>query len=264
MRGVLRRLPDQPRQWDQRQRGQDEERVLADVGPPVQGDDDRPQGQQGVEDPANHGAATLSSAACCAPCSSTGGTPSSTSPTTRSFWPPVGRPGWRTLEREGLPAPEETAAVFRERYLPLLFVPGAIEEIEYPGMIHELLGGFGVEVDGDGARPLPRRGARRLGARAAPRLAHPRAPRLAARTRAPDGARVERVRPWLAPPPGPGRYGARRAPRRRRLLLRGRPAQAPSRRLRGHARASSASSRPRRCSSATAATRTCAARRSWG
>ena len=54
--------------------------------------------------------------------------------------------GLATLERDGLPGPEETAAVFRERYLPLLFVPGAVEEVEYPGMIRELLGGFGVEV----------------------------------------------------------------------------------------------------------------------
>jgi putative hydrolase of the HAD superfamily len=55
--------------------------------------------------------------------------------------------GLGTLERDGLPAPAETAEVFRERYLPLLFVPGAVEEVEYPGMIRELLGGFGVEVD---------------------------------------------------------------------------------------------------------------------
>ena len=55
--------------------------------------------------------------------------------------------GLGTLEREGHPGPEQTAAVFRERYLPLLFVPGAIEEVEYPGMIRELLAGFGVEVD---------------------------------------------------------------------------------------------------------------------
>lgn len=54
--------------------------------------------------------------------------------------------GLATLERDRLPAPEETAAVFREQYLPLLFVPGAVEEIEYPGMIRELLGGFGVEL----------------------------------------------------------------------------------------------------------------------
>lgn len=54
--------------------------------------------------------------------------------------------GLATLERDGLPGHDETAAVFRDRYLPLLFVPGTIEEVEYPGLIRELLRGFGVEV----------------------------------------------------------------------------------------------------------------------
>jgi putative hydrolase of the HAD superfamily len=58
--------------------------------------------------------------------------------------------GLATLDRDGLPGPDETAARFREQYLPLLFVPGALDEVEYPGMIRELLEGFGVEVD-DGA-----------------------------------------------------------------------------------------------------------------
>jgi HAD superfamily hydrolase (TIGR01509 family) len=62
--------------------------------------------------------------------------------------------GWEAgldaLERDGLPTPDETAARFREHYLPLLFVPGSIDEVEYPGMIRELLEGFGVELD-DGA-----------------------------------------------------------------------------------------------------------------
>ena len=62
--------------------------------------------------------------------------------------------GWEaglgTLERDGLPGPDETAAVFRERYLPLLFVPGSVEEVEYPELIRELLDGFGVELtDGE-------------------------------------------------------------------------------------------------------------------
>jgi putative hydrolase of the HAD superfamily len=57
--------------------------------------------------------------------------------------------GLATLERDGLPGPEATAAVFRERYLPLLFVPGSVEEVEYPGMIRELLAGFGVELGDD-------------------------------------------------------------------------------------------------------------------
>jgi putative hydrolase of the HAD superfamily len=55
--------------------------------------------------------------------------------------------GLATLERDGLPGPDETAARFREQYLPLLFVPGSVDEVEYPGMIRELLEGFGVEVD---------------------------------------------------------------------------------------------------------------------
>ena len=62
--------------------------------------------------------------------------------------------GWKaglsTLDRDGLPGPDETAARFREQYLPLLFVPGSVDEVEYPGMIRELLEGFGVDVD-DGA-----------------------------------------------------------------------------------------------------------------
>jgi putative hydrolase of the HAD superfamily len=58
--------------------------------------------------------------------------------------------GLATLERDGLPGHDETAAVFRDRYMPLLFVPGAVEEVEYPGLVRELLGGFGVELsDGE-------------------------------------------------------------------------------------------------------------------
>jgi HAD superfamily hydrolase (TIGR01509 family) len=57
--------------------------------------------------------------------------------------------GLTTLERDGLPTPEQTAGVFREHYLPLLFVPGVLEEVEYPGMVRELLSGFGVEVSDD-------------------------------------------------------------------------------------------------------------------
>ena len=55
--------------------------------------------------------------------------------------------GLATLDHDGLPGPDETAARFREQYLPLLFVPGSVDEVEYPGMIRELLEGFGVDVD---------------------------------------------------------------------------------------------------------------------
>jgi putative hydrolase of the HAD superfamily len=54
--------------------------------------------------------------------------------------------GLAAINRDGLPDHEETASRFRERYVPLLWEPGSLEEIEYPGMIREALGGFGVEV----------------------------------------------------------------------------------------------------------------------
>jgi putative hydrolase of the HAD superfamily len=58
--------------------------------------------------------------------------------------------GWESglaaLGREDLPGHDETAARFRERYLPLLWVPGALDEIEYPGMVRELLEEFGVQI----------------------------------------------------------------------------------------------------------------------
>ena len=57
--------------------------------------------------------------------------------------------GLATLDREGLPGHEDTAARFRERYLPLLWIPGSLDEIEYPAMVRELLEGFGIELSDD-------------------------------------------------------------------------------------------------------------------
>ena len=54
--------------------------------------------------------------------------------------------GLAALAREDLPRHDETAARFRERYMPLLFVPGSLEEVEYPGLVRELLESFGVEI----------------------------------------------------------------------------------------------------------------------
>jgi putative hydrolase of the HAD superfamily len=36
---------------------------------------------------------------------------------------------------------------FQDAYLPLLIRPGAIEEVEYPGLVRSLLGDFEIEVD---------------------------------------------------------------------------------------------------------------------
>jgi putative hydrolase of the HAD superfamily len=57
--------------------------------------------------------------------------------------------GLAALGRDDLPGHVETAARFRERYVPLLWVPGSIEEVEYPGMVRDLLQGFGVDVSDD-------------------------------------------------------------------------------------------------------------------
>ena len=41
------------------------------------------------------------------------------------------------------------SARFRDAYLPVLFAPGVVEEIEYPGLVRTLLGESGIEVGED-------------------------------------------------------------------------------------------------------------------
>ena len=56
------------------------------------------------------------------------------------------------LQAIGRDDPEELArlsAQFRERYLPLLHAPGTLEEVEYPGLVRELLATFGIEAADD-------------------------------------------------------------------------------------------------------------------
>jgi putative hydrolase of the HAD superfamily len=65
------------------------------------------------------------------------------------------RAGLAALEREDLPEVERVAAHFRERYGPFFWTPGTVEELEYPGLVRQLLGDFGVEVtDGELTRFL--------------------------------------------------------------------------------------------------------------
>jgi putative hydrolase of the HAD superfamily len=54
--------------------------------------------------------------------------------------------GLEALGRDGLPDVERTAEHFREHYEPLFWIPGTVEEIEYPGLVRRLLGDFGIEV----------------------------------------------------------------------------------------------------------------------
>jgi putative hydrolase of the HAD superfamily len=59
------------------------------------------------------------------------------------------RAGLRALGRDD---PEELArlsAHFRERYLPLLDSPDTLDEVEYPGLVRELLAHFAIEASDD-------------------------------------------------------------------------------------------------------------------
>ena len=54
--------------------------------------------------------------------------------------------GLEALSRDDLAPGPEVLAHFREQFEPLFWVPGTLEEIEYPGVIRETLAHFGVEV----------------------------------------------------------------------------------------------------------------------
>jgi putative hydrolase of the HAD superfamily len=61
------------------------------------------------------------------------------------------------LDALGLDERPDVAAIaahFRETYLPLIWAPGTIEEVEYPGLVRELLGHFGIAVGDDLGRFL--------------------------------------------------------------------------------------------------------------
>jgi putative hydrolase of the HAD superfamily len=57
------------------------------------------------------------------------------------------RAGLAALGRDDLPDVDAVTAHFRERYEPLFWLPGTIEEIEYPGLVRQCLLDLGVEVD---------------------------------------------------------------------------------------------------------------------
>jgi putative hydrolase of the HAD superfamily len=57
--------------------------------------------------------------------------------------------GLASIGRDELPGHGEAAACFRDNYVPLLWRPGTLDEIEYPGLVRECLGELGVEVSDD-------------------------------------------------------------------------------------------------------------------
>ena len=57
--------------------------------------------------------------------------------------------GLDALTRDDLPPAQAVTQHFRERYQPLLFVDGAVDEIDYPGIVRACLDDLGVEVSDD-------------------------------------------------------------------------------------------------------------------
>jgi putative hydrolase of the HAD superfamily len=57
------------------------------------------------------------------------------------------RAGLAALGRDDLPDVGALTAHFGERYFPLLWVPGTLEEVEYPGLVRQCLLDLGVEVE---------------------------------------------------------------------------------------------------------------------
>ena len=55
------------------------------------------------------------------------------------------RAGLEAIGRDGLPEADAVTAHFRERYEPFFWVPGTVDELEYPGLVRELLAEFGFE-----------------------------------------------------------------------------------------------------------------------
>jgi putative hydrolase of the HAD superfamily len=80
------------------------------------------------------------------------------------------RAGLEAIGRDDVPEAAAVTAHFRERYEPFFWLPGTLEELEYPGLVRELLAEFGLEAtDEEVARFLEAehaawRPARQLGA----------------------------------------------------------------------------------------------------
>lgn len=56
------------------------------------------------------------------------------------------RAGLAALGRDDLAPADDIRHHFRERFEPLFWIPGTLEEIEYPGMIRDALAHFGIQL----------------------------------------------------------------------------------------------------------------------
>jgi putative hydrolase of the HAD superfamily len=62
------------------------------------------------------------------------------------------RAGLAAIGRDGLPDDHALTEHFREHYEPFFWVPGTVEEIEYPELVRRLLADFEVTIDDDELR----------------------------------------------------------------------------------------------------------------
>ena len=62
------------------------------------------------------------------------------------------RAGLAAIGRDGLPDEDALTEHFREHYEPFFWVPGTVEEIEYPELVRRLLADFEVTIDDDELR----------------------------------------------------------------------------------------------------------------
>ena len=59
------------------------------------------------------------------------------------------RAGLAAIGRDALPDDDALTEHFRAHYEPFFWVPGTVEEIEYPGLVRQLLADFEVTIDDD-------------------------------------------------------------------------------------------------------------------
>src|SRR4051812_48138820 len=137
MRGVLRRLSDQPSEWHERERGENEQTRVAEVKNVVSDERERHEGERAPEDLSCHVASVPSVLR--AVLFDWGDTLMAF-----GYEPELVEAGHRAalkaLARDDVPESAEITAHFRERYEPMFWLPGTLEEIEYPGLVRELLG----------------------------------------------------------------------------------------------------------------------------
>ncbi len=143
MGGVLCCLADQPRKRDQCGRREDEQRDVPEVENEIGDEDDRRECERGPEDLSRHAASVPGVLR--AVLFDWGDTLMDFR-YDEELMDAAFRAGLARSERDDLAPADEIRAHFRENFEPLFWVPGTIEEIEYPGLIRQALRHFAIEI----------------------------------------------------------------------------------------------------------------------